>query len=185
MKRLAQPLCATLLVASFTAGPVLARPPSHGDPGDPARTAGEMAEGTAADREPAVELEERAAVTRHAATIGGERVEYTATAGTLVLETEEGEPRASFFYIAYLREGVDEPGARPLTFSFNGGPGSSSVWLHLGALGPRKVRMTGEGEALPPPYVLETNPHSILDVTDLVFIDPVSTGFSRPAPGVD
>jgi carboxypeptidase C (cathepsin A) len=144
-----------------------------------------MAEGTAADREPAVELEERAAVTRHAATIGGERVEYTATAGTLVLETEEGEPRASFFYIAYLREGVDEPGARPLTFSFNGGPGSSSVWLHLGALGPRKVRMTGEGEALPPPYVLETNPHSILDVTDLVFIDPVSTGFSRPAPGVD
>jgi len=134
---------------------------------------------------PMVELEEKTSVTHHTATIGGERIGYTATAGTLVLETEEGEPRASFFYISYIRDGIEDQGRRPLTFSFNGGPGSSSVWLHLGALGPRKVKMTDEGKALPPPYVLENNPQSILDVTDLVFIDPVSTGFSRPAPGVD
>jgi len=134
---------------------------------------------------PMVELEEKTSVTHHTATIGGERIGYTATAGTLVLETEEGEPRASFFYISYIRDGIEDQGRRPLTFSFNGGPGSSSVWLHLGALGPRQVKMTDEGKALPPPYVLENNPQSILDVTDLVFIDPVSTGFSRPAPGVD
>jgi carboxypeptidase C (cathepsin A) len=136
-----------------------------------------------ADERPAPEA--KRSVTRHSATIGGQRIDYTATAGTLVLETEEGEPRASMFYIAYTRDGVADPAARPLTFSFNGGPGSSSVWLHLGTLGPRRVAMDPEGHALPPPYRLEENPFSLLDLTDLVFIDPVSTGFSRPAPGVE
>jgi len=170
-------LVLTVVAATLAFVPaVLAQPPHQGEK--------EMTEAMAPAKS-AVELEEQTSVTHHTATIGGERVSYTATAGTLVLETEEGEPRASFFYISYIRDGVDDQGRRPLTFSFNGGPGSSSVWLHLGALGPRKVKMTDEGKALPPPYVLENNPQSILDVTDLVFIDPVSTGFSRPAPGVD
>lgn len=126
---------------------------------------------------------DRESVTEHAVTIGGARIEYTAKAGTLVLKNELGEPQASIFYIAYLKKGVADAARRPLTFSFNGGPGSASVWLHLGILGPRRVVMDDEGMALPPPYRLEDNAYSLLDVTDLVFIDPVSTGFSRPAPG--
>lgn len=126
---------------------------------------------------------DRESVTQHAVTIGGQRIEYTAKAGTLVLENEAGEPQASIFYIAYIKKGVPDTAQRPLTFSFNGGPGSASVWLHLGTLGPRRVVMDDEGHALPPPYRLEDNAHSLLDVSDLVFIDPVSTGYSRPAPG--
>lgn len=118
--------------------------------------------------------------TRHSVEIGGERVEYTARAGKLVLKDGKGEPTAEIFFIAYTREGM-EPEERPLTFSFNGGPGSSSVWLHMGVLGPRRVQLDENGFALPPPHQLVDNAHSLLDVSDLVFIDPVSTGYSRPA----
>ncbi len=133
--------------------------------------------------------------THHTLTIDGQEIAYTVTAGTIVLKEEaekkgeeegasEGEkPRASIFFIAYTKDGVDDPASRPLTFSFNGGPGSSSVWLHLGVLGPRRVLLDDDGFALRPPYKLVDNEASLLDVTDLVFIDPVSTGFSRPVPG--
>jgi carboxypeptidase C (cathepsin A) len=133
--------------------------------------------------------------TRHTVTIDGEAIAYTVTAGTIVLKEEaekkgedegasEGEkPKASIFFIAYTKDGVEEPASRPLTFSFNGGPGSSSVWLHLGVLGPRRVLLDDDGFALRPPYKLVDNEASLLDVTDLVFIDPVSTGFSRPVQG--
>ncbi|HSE41564.1 MAG TPA: peptidase S10, partial [Acidobacteriota bacterium] len=121
--------------------------------------------------------------TKHTATINGTSIQYTATAGTIVLKTEEGRPRASFFYIAYTRDGIKDASTRPLTFSFNGGPGSSSVWLHLGIFGPKRVRMKDDGNPYPPPYYLEPNDYSILDLTDLVFIDPISTGYSRPVPG--
>ena len=85
--------------------------------------------------------------------------------------------------MAYTRDGVEDKTKRPLTFSFNGGPGSSSVWLHLGLLGPRRVLLDDDGFAYPPPYRLVDNAYSLLDHTDLVFIDPVSTGFSRAVPG--
>jgi carboxypeptidase C (cathepsin A) len=132
---------------------------------------------------------------QHTATIGGQAISYTVTTGTLVLKEEsektgdkagesEGEkPKASFFFVAYTRNDVDDKTRRPITFSFNGGPGSSSVWLHLGALGPRRVAMGDAGNLLPPPYGLTDNPESILDVTDLVFIDPVLTGYSRAVVG--
>lgn len=127
--------------------------------------------------------------TQHTAVIGGQTISYTVTAGTLVLHEEHMEddkevrkPKASIFYVAYTK-GDEEAGSRPLTFSFNGGPGSSSVWLHLGVLGPRRVLMDEIGNPLPPPYKLVNNDYSLLDATDLVFIDPVSTGYSRPAPG--
>ncbi|MGB6363961.1 MAG: peptidase S10 [Thermoanaerobaculia bacterium] len=123
--------------------------------------------------------------TSHQITIDGQVVAYTATAGTLVLKEEDGTAKASVFFIAYTRDGEKDPSRRPLTFSFNGGPGSSSVWLHLGTLGPRRVLMDDEGWPLPPPYRLVDNDQSILDVTDLVFIDPVTTGYSRPAPEED
>ena len=129
--------------------------------------------------------EEIVAETSHQITIDGQVVGYTATAGTLVLKEEDGTAKASVFFIAYTRDGEKDPSRRPLTFSFNGGPGSSSVWLHLGTLGPRRVLMDDEGWPLPPPYRLVDNDQSILDVTDLVFIDPVTTGYSRPAPEED
>jgi carboxypeptidase C (cathepsin A) len=129
--------------------------------------------------------EEMVSETRHQITIGGQVVAYTAAAGTLVLKEEDGTPKASVFYIAYTRDGEADRSGRPLTFSFNGGPGSSSVWLHLGTFGPRRVLMDDEGWPLPPPYRLVDNDQSILDVTDLVFIDPVTTGYSRPAPEED
>lgn len=131
--------------------------------------------------------EDKLSVTHHSVTINGEEIRYTATAGTLVLKEEidkEGEkPKASVFFIAYTRDDVADTSKRPITFSFNGGPGSSSVWLHLGVLGPRCVKPGEDGELPHPPYQLTDNACSILDKTDLVFIDPVSTGFSRAVPG--
>ncbi|MCH7669000.1 MAG: peptidase S10 [Acidobacteria bacterium] len=100
----------------------------------------------------------------------------------MILAEEEGKKRASFFYVSYTRDDVQDVSARPIVFSFNGGPGSASVWLHLGALGPRRVLMSDEGWTLPPPSKLVANEHSILDVADLVFIDPISTGYSRAIP---
>src|SRR5271163_5160257 len=127
--------------------------------------------------------EEKVSVTKHSVRIGGQEVKYTATAGTILLKLEDGTPKASIFYMAYTKDDVNDVSQRPITFTFNGGPGSASVWLHLGAFGPRRVQMGDAGSLLPPPYKLVDNESSLLDVTDLVFIDPVSTGFSRPAPG--
>lgn len=127
--------------------------------------------------------EDKVAQTKHSVHISGQEIKYTATAGVLVMKTEEDAPKASVFYIAYTRDDVSDVSQRPIMFTFNGGPGSSSVWLHLGAFGPRRVEMGDAGALLPPPYKLVDNESSLLDVTDLVFIDPVSTGYSRPAPG--
>jgi len=133
--------------------------------------------------------------THHTVTIDGQTIAYTVTTGAIVLKEEaekkgedegasDGEkPKASIFFVAYTKDDVEDPASRPLTFSFNGGPGSSSVWLHMGVLGPRRVLLDDDGFALKPPYRLVDNEASLLDVTDLVFIDPVSTGYSRPAPG--
>ena len=131
--------------------------------------------------------EDNLSVTHHSVTINGKELNYTATTGTLVLKEEtnkEGEkPKASIFFIAYTLDDVEDTSKRPVTFSFNGGPGSSSVWLHLGVLGPRRVKPDEHGNPPQPPYQLTNNEFSILDKTDLVFIDPVSTGFSRAVPG--
>ncbi|MFT7478608.1 MAG: carboxypeptidase C (cathepsin A), partial [Gammaproteobacteria bacterium] len=124
-------------------------------------------------------------ISHHRILLGGEWIDYTAEAGTLTLKDEDGGEKAHIFYVAYTRDDVKEVNARPLTFTFNGGPGSSSVWLHLGAFGPRRVKMGAEGFPLAPPAQLVDNDFSLLDVTDLVFIDPVTTGYSRAAKGED
>jgi carboxypeptidase C (cathepsin A) len=95
------------------------------------------------------------------------------------------KPKAKIFFIAYTLDDVADPAKRPITYLFNGGPGSSSMWLHLGAVAPRRAKLTDDGEAPPPPYELVDNDSTWLDHTDLVFIDPVSTGFSRPMPKED
>ncbi|MCI0445444.1 peptidase S10, partial [bacterium] len=121
--------------------------------------------------------------TKHTVAIGGTSVSYTATAGNILLKQEDGRPKANFFFISYVKDGVQDSSKRPLTYSFNGGPGSSSVWLHMGVLGPKRVEVENENGVLPPPYKLIDNEYSMLDVTDLVFIDPVTTGYSRAVPG--
>ena len=126
--------------------------------------------------------EEISQQTTHTVTISGVAVEYTATAGRLLLTEEEGKKKASFFFVSYTRNDVADLSSRPIVFAFNGGPGSSSVWLHLGVLGPRRVLLDDEGMPYPPPGRLVDNDHSLLDVADLVFIDPVGTGFSRAIP---
>lgn len=120
--------------------------------------------------------------TQHTVRIGAATVAYTARAGTMVMKDEEGKPTASMFFVSYTKDGAD-PATRPITYTFNGGPGSSSIWLHMGAFGPKRVNYRDdEGHAAAPPYKLVDNEYSILDITDLVFIDPVTTGFSRAIP---
>ena len=124
-------------------------------------------------------------VTSHTIQINGKPLKYTATAGYMLLREETGRPRANVFFTAYTKDGVKDKSRRPITFSFNGGPGTSSVWLHLGALGPRKILLSDDGYPLPGPYRLVDNEYSILDVSDVVMIDPVSTGYSRAVKGVN
>lgn len=131
------------------------------------------------------DLRERQSVTQHTVNIAGETIAYTATTGLLPLKQEQGADKAYTFYIAYTRNDVDDRSARPLLFCFNGGPGSSSVWLHLGAFGPRRVALPPAPRHPQTPYRLEENPFSVLDVADIVFIDPIETGFSRAVAGED
>jgi carboxypeptidase C (cathepsin A) len=153
-------------------------------------------------------------VTAHSVTVDGQVIKYHATAGYIVLKEEEGKPlvapdpnypmppgpsgdkedekykngvkpTAKVFFVAYTLDDVADITKRPITYLFNGGPGSSSVWLHMGSVAPRRAALTDEGEAPPPPYGLMDNASTWLDKTDLVFIDPVSTGYSRSWPKED
>jgi len=147
-------------------------------PGAPRDAAAE----TPAAPAPATPAVEKTSKTSHSIQINGKTLAYTATAGTLILKKDD-KPWASMFYVAYTLDGVTDVSKRPITFAFNGGPGSSSVWLHMGALGPKRVDMGPDGGQPKPPYRLVDNEDTALEFTDLVFIDPVTTGFSRAAPG--
>jgi carboxypeptidase C (cathepsin A) len=125
------------------------------------------------------EPKEELTKSQHSVTINGQKLDYTAVAGTILLRDNEDKPTAGIFYVAYTKDGETNLARHPITFSFNGGPGASSVWMHLGLLGPRRVLLKEDGSSLPPPYQLVDNEFSLLDESDLVFIDPVSTGFSR------
>ena len=164
-----------------------ATPPEGRRPGAPGGRA-EQAPAPAAtgssQQFPAPPAVERLSKTDHTITINGHAIPYAATAGTLVLKREDEHPLASIFFIAYTRTDMTDKSKWPITFAFNGGPGSSSVWLHMGALGPRRVTMANpEGQQPAPPYHLVDNEDTLLSLSDIVFIDPVTTGFSRNAPG--
>src|SRR6202140_1459127 len=120
------------------------------------------------------------AVTHHQATVEGKLLKYSATAGRFPIKRGDGKIEAEMFYVAYTLDGQDAA-KRPLTFSFNGGPGSASIWLHMGALGPRKVVLQADGFMPPAPYHVEDNPYTLLDKSDIVMIDAIGTGFSRAA----
>jgi carboxypeptidase C (cathepsin A) len=124
-------------------------------------------------------LEAQSAVTtQHEVTVKGKKIPYTATAGTQPVWNEDGKPVASLFYIYYQRSDVQDRAARPLVISFNGGPGSASVWMHVAYTGPRILEIDDEGYPVQP-YGTKENPHSILDVADILYVDPVNTGYSR------
>ena len=127
---------------------------------------------------------ESAVTTTHKTTIKGEKISYTATAGMQPVWDEEGNPTATLQYTYYKREGVKDSASRPLVISFNGGPGSASVWMHIAYTGPKVLNIDEEGYPLQP-YGTKTNPYSILDVADIVYVNPVNTGYSRALPDKD
>ncbi|MGA9852433.1 MAG: peptidase S10 [Gammaproteobacteria bacterium] len=162
MKRLC--LCLFALSTLLAATPVFAA-----DAGKPAATG--TSAGTSA-------VKEQKSVTHGSVTVNGETIKYTATAGTIILKNDKGDPTASMFYIAYTKDAANSD-KRPVTFAYNGGPGGSSVLVNLGGFGPLRVQTTDAAPTPPPPYSLQNNPYSLLDKTDLVFIDAVGTGFSK------
>lgn len=154
---------------------------------DTATTPSETDQSTAAKAADAKPLEDQQVVTRHSVTIGGERIDYTAKAGRMVMHDggEHAKPKVALFYTAYLRDKVESPRDRPLVFMWNGGPGSSSIWLHMYSLAPRRIVFEADPLFDTSRWEHRENEHSLLDVADLVFIDPPCTGFSRMAPGED
>ena len=146
------------------------RPPRPESPSDKER-----------DKEEHFDMTEMPPVeTHHQITVAGKLLKYTATAGRLPIKRGDGKIEAEMFYVAYTLDGQD-PARRPLTFAFNGGPGSASIWLHMGALGPKRVVLQPDGFMPPAPYRMEDNPYTLLDKSDLVLIDAIGTGFSRAA----
>ncbi len=121
---------------------------------------------------------EESSVTHHQAKIGDQEIAYTASAGNLVIRKGD-DPVASMFYVAYTRDGVKDLEHRPVTFFYNGGPGSSTIWLHMGSFGPRMVETSNAQPTGPAPFHVVDNSDSLLDRSDLVFIDAVGTGFSK------
>ena len=121
----------------------------------------------------------QASVTQHRLSLGGKAIEYTATAGTLIVRDDDDKPIASIGYVGYTRRDGKSAGVRPVTFAFNGGPGSSSFWLHMGVLGPKRVQVSDPTPTPAAPYHTTDNEFSLLDVSDVVMIDPVGTGLSH------
>lgn len=179
MSQRRMPLWAAPLACLLATPPLLAQAPPPAPPEAKAAVDVKVME-PAKDKPP---LEDRLSVTHHTLAVDGQRMAYTANAGTVVLKDDDGKPKATLFYVAYLRDGVKDPATRPVTFCFNGGPGAASLWVHMGAFGPRQVERDAEGMGGPPPGRLIDNPDTLLDVSDMVFIDPIDTGYSRPAPG--
>ncbi len=127
------------------------------------------------------EEEEKISHTEHTVDVDGKALRYSAVAGEIIVAQEDNEAKGRLFYVAYELKG-EEPNTRPITFAFNGGPGAASVWLHLGCMGPRRIALSDGGRQLLPPGRYGDNPYTWLSFTDLVFIDPVGTGFSRSIP---
>ncbi|MDB5463910.1 MAG: peptidase, partial [Phenylobacterium sp.] len=125
-------------------------------------------------------IHETATSTRHSVTVGGRTIPYTATAGTLTLRDDDGKPIASMFYVAYTADRAKGEADRPVTFLYNGGPGSASLFVHMGLFGPVHVMTDSPGPTHAPPFTIADNPNSLLDKSDLVFLDAIGAGYSRP-----
>jgi carboxypeptidase C (cathepsin A) len=139
--------------------------------------------GANAQADAGVPAVEKVSTTHHTANIGGKTIAYTANTGTMVIRDADGKPKGTVFYVSYTRDQTDAA-TRPVTFFFNGGPGSASIWLSMGLMSPKHPEMGPSGTQPAPPYNLVDNPYSPLEATDLVQVDAMMTGYSRPAPGV-
>lgn len=148
--------------------PTTAQPPTTTAPPAPGR--------------PAPPPEEKSSVTKGSVRINGQEIKYAATAATYVIKADDGTPKATFFFVGYTKDDVADKSKRPVSFIYNGGPGSASSYTHMG-LGPKRIVLTDDGFGMPAPYSIIENGDSFLDATDMVFVDAISTGFSRPAPG--
>ena len=175
---------AGLLATTFATPAAIAQGRGRGGqqdvPQTPAAQAPTGATGATGPRTPPPE--ERSVETKHTTHIGGQEIKYTARAGTINIKSDDGVVRASFFYTAYTKDDVANLAKRPLSFIYNGGPGSASMWTHMG-LGPKRVLLTDDGHGLASPYQSVENGDTFLDATDMVFVDAIGTGFSRPAAG--
>ena len=132
-----------------------------------------------AARERAEAVAEKSVVTAHSVAVGGRTIAYKATAGTLLIRDDKGKPDASVFYVAYTADGEKDASRRPVTFLYNGGPGSSSIWLHMGSYGPVRVATSSPDATAPAPYRIEANADSLIDKSDLVFVDAIGSGYSK------
>jgi carboxypeptidase C (cathepsin A) len=166
-----------LLTAVLLALPAYAA--DHPKPAEAAAAPSDKGKEASAVKEKPPVPEEKPVVTRHRISIGGKPLSYTATAGTLPITSATEDPEAHIFFIAYTADTPGKASRRPIIFAFNGGPGSSSVWLHLGTMGPKRVQLPDDGSMPVPPFRLSDNAETWLEEADLVFIDPVGTGYSR------
>ncbi len=157
-------------------------PPQRGNRGRTEQPPQTTPPATNAPARPSLPLEEKSSVTKGSVRIGGQQINYTATAATYVIKADDGTPKATFFFVGYTKDDVADKAKRPLSFVYNGGPGSASSYTHMG-LGPKRIVLTDDGFGMPAPYSVVENGDSFLDSTDLVFVDAISTGYSRPAPG--
>ncbi len=152
---------------------------SASKPGEPTKP--DSAEATDKDKDEHYDVTEvPPVITHHQIAVNGKTLSYTATAGRLPIKRGDGKIEAEMFFVAYTLDGQDA-GRRPLTFAFNGGPGSASVWLHMGALGPKRVVLQSNGFMPAAPYRMEDNPATLLDRSDIVMVDAMATGYSRAA----
>jgi carboxypeptidase C (cathepsin A) len=131
-----------------------------------------------------VPLPDKISQTSHTVRVEGKEIKYTATVGTLPIALDDGKVAARMFFVAYTKDG-EEAKSRPIAFLHNGGPGSATIWLHMGSFAPKHVQMGEEGFQPAPPFRLVDNENSLIDVSDVVFIDAIDTGYSRAAPGVN
>jgi carboxypeptidase C (cathepsin A) len=156
--------------------PVFAAEPGKDD--EPAKAETQKSEKEKSETPPT----EKAVTTSHSVQIGGRSIAYKATAGTLIIRDEKGKPDASVFYVAYTADGEKDGSRRPVTFLYNGGPGSASIWLHMGSFAPVRIVTSSPEATAPAPYQLVPNADSLLDKTDLVFVDAIGTGYSKGLP---
>ncbi|HTS11270.1 MAG TPA: hypothetical protein VMH00_04060 [Candidatus Limnocylindrales bacterium] len=173
---------AVALIFAATIAAFSARAQQAGD--SPQQSQVKAAEGAKDKEEKPAAPAEKTFVTHHSAKIGGQTINYTATIGTYAIKDDAGDAKATFFYVAYVKDGVTDEAKRPVAFSYNGGPGSASLFVHMG-FGPKRPVVSPDGHGMPAPYAVTDNEDSFLDATDLVFVDAISTGNSRPVKGQD
>jgi carboxypeptidase C (cathepsin A) len=188
-KRRIRPTLVIVALLSLPAFPALPALPAlsvlaQGRGGQPPQTPPTPAASDAPRVETAGAAEEKISQTQHSVRVDGHEIKYTATAGTLPIRLDNGQVAARMFFAAYTRDGEDVK-TRPIAFLYNGGPGAATIWLHMGSFAPKHVQMADEGFQPAPPYKLVDNDNTLLDVTDLVFVDAIDTGFSRVVSGVN